>query len=644
MRLTTKWLLVYLLPLVGTLLIYCHADKQLNQNSATLPYKNLHDTVKYVGAETCKTCHQNIYDSFMRTGMGQSFHFATQAKSAAQFGKHIAVYDSINNLHYYPFWRQDSLFIAEYRLLGKDTLFKTEQYIRYIIGSGQHTNSHIIDDNGHLYQAPITFYTQKGIWDLAPGFEGGFSSRFNRIIGLECMSCHNALPDFDLQSENKFHQVPLGISCERCHGPGEVHVHEKMRGLMVDTATQIDYTIVNPRKLPTRELQMNVCQRCHLQGISVLKEGKDFPDFKPGMPLTEVMDIFLPEFDGNQTKFIMASQAHRLTKSACYQKSNMTCLSCHNPHVSVKETPLQTFNNACINCHNPKQNQPDCTLPLPQRTAKNQNNCSGCHMQVSGSIDIPHVTIHDHYIRKPINESDRQKVENFIGLIAATGGNPGAHTKAKAYLHYFESYTASPAFLDSALALLSVSTQPASKTQDAYIHAYYLQQNYTQITQLAAKLNPQAITDPWTAYRTGEAFMQTNKPDLATPFLAKAVTLLPLMPDFALKLSICYMQQQQFAEAKTTLEQLIKNHPNYALAYSNLGFAESNLGNFTLAQQLYLKALALNPMGEQAMLNLAALHLLQLNTAEAKKTLARLLLINPQNQTAQTLWKQLVKQ
>ncbi|MBK8472384.1 MAG: hypothetical protein IPL33_09550 [Sphingobacteriales bacterium] len=59
------------------------------------------------------------------------------------------------------------MWIAEYRL-GKqaDTTHYREQYIKYIIGSGQHTNSHIYDENGYLYQAPITFYTQRafGTW------------------------------------------------------------------------------------------------------------------------------------------------------------------------------------------------------------------------------------------------------------------------------------------------------------------------------------------------------------------------------------------------------------------------------------------------------------------------------------------------
>jgi hypothetical protein len=63
---------------------------------------------------------------------------------------------------------------------------------------------------------------------------------------------------------------------------------------------------VNPAKLPVA-LQLDVCQRCHIQGNAVLAEGKSFFDFRPGMPLSDVMNVFMPVYKGQEDEHIMAS-------------------------------------------------------------------------------------------------------------------------------------------------------------------------------------------------------------------------------------------------------------------------------------------------------------------------------------------------
>ena len=55
---------------------------------------------------------------------------------------------------------------------------------------------------------PYTYYTQEKIFDLPPGFENGNNSRFDREIGTECMSCHNAHADYHHSNSNRFHEIP----------------------------------------------------------------------------------------------------------------------------------------------------------------------------------------------------------------------------------------------------------------------------------------------------------------------------------------------------------------------------------------------------------------------------------------------------
>jgi len=639
--LSLKKLYIICLFLVVALFIYCGTDSpQSAQNSnQQKDYLNWDESVAYVGDEACASCHQENYQSFKRTGMGQSFHFASPEKSKGEFSPHVAVFDSLNNLFYHPFWRNKDLIIKEFRLEGKDTIHQKDIPIKYIVGSGQHTNSHIVDNDGYLVQAPITFYTQKGIWDLAPGFDSKLANRLNRIVGKECMTCHNSYPEMVDGSENKFDAVQLGIGCERCHGPGAEHIKRKLSGEEIDTSKYIDYSIVNPGKL-SKELQMSVCQRCHAQGISILKEGKDYEDFLPGKHLSDVMNVYLPKFDGNQTQFIMASHADRTAMSNCYKMSDMTCITCHNPHVSVKETPKSKFNQACMNCHKGKdEEQLVCSEKLTVRQ-QTQDDCSGCHMPVSPSIDIPHVTVHDHFIRKPIDPLEKNAVENFVGLKNITDQkNQTSLELAKAYLKYYEAFQSESKMLDSAEYYLKKVVSFEDKMQDL-VHLNYLKNNFNELIKISKKIPFESIKNDWTFYRIGEAFYSKGKYRDAEKYFLKAVELLPFSQDFQNKLGSVYMQQNKFEKAEQIFSEIVKENSQHIPALNNLGFVRFNKKDFDQANVLYDQALALNPDYVPALLNKLAWHYFKSEKKVAKTFLKRIVDIDPENEKAKLIKQQ----
>lgn len=623
------------------------------ENEEQQPFLNLHDSVTYVGMTVCRSCHSNIYDDFIHTGMGQSFGLATREKSTAFFGEHVEVYDSASNLWYKPFFRGDSLFIMEYRLGREssppsrgavgggahDTIHKRVEFIAYIIGSGHHTNSHIVNFNGYLFQAPITFYTQRRQWDLAPGFEGGFNSRFTRIITMECLSCHNDLPQHVAGSENKYSAVPLGIGCERCHGPGSLHVKEKMAGKIVDTSTGTDYTIVNPRQLPVN-LQEAVCERCHLQGVAVLNAGKSFADFRPAMQLSDVMHVFLPR---EKDKFLMASHADRLRQSACYASGEISCITCHNPHVSVKADQTDRFNNACKICHgstviaresrsnrddrgNLPHAAPACSAS-PQARQLKQDNCSGCHMPKSGAIDIPHVSITDHNIQIP----GKPRGNSFSnGLTCMTTGDPSPLLMARGYLRFYEGFTSNPAYLDSAEHYLNLSDEPMADEVDAWIELHYLRGDFGKVVSTSKQVN--GITDAYTLFRVGDALLEMGKTAEALTWLNKAVAEMPLNLEFLNKLGSAQFSAGQLPSARATFQKIILENPKDPRAHYNLGFTALNLGDAEEAEAALKRCIALDPDYELAYLNLARLYQLSGRGLEAKGVLERLLVNVPSSE------------
>lgn len=636
--LNTKHLIYLLLTATAAALVFC--TRELPEAVKPGTYLNLAEDVDYVGMNTCKSCHADVHETYIHTGMGRSFGRATLEKTDAEFGDHALVYEATSDLYYKPFFRDSQMYVLEFRLQDGDTVHQRLEKIDYIVGSGQHTNSHIININGYVYQAPITYYTQEGKWDMAPGFEGD-NIRFSRLLAAECITCHNDLPKQFPGSMNKYEQMPEGIACERCHGPGELHVKARLSGQQMPEAGAADYTIVNPSRLP-RDLQMDLCQRCHLQGIAVLKEGKDFYDFKPGMRLNEVVNIFLPRYTNDHERFIMASQADRLRLSPCYINTEMTCLTCHNPHQSIAVTDKEQYNTACINCHG-GQREEACTAEPAVRLAAGDD-CSGCHMPRSGSIDIPHVNITDHFISRGqagrAQATASKGTPGFLGLEILTKDKGSPLEMAEGYLAMYEKYTQSPMLLDSVRLLLSRSRADARSKLPLLIHYHFLAEGYPAIRALAEGYQASDIADGWTAYRIGEAYYQAQAYERALSYYERAVHFLPLHLDFQEKMGTVLLQLRQAEAAEVVLQRVLAEHPKRTNALSNLGFALILQGRAEEAEHYYDAAIALDPDYEQALLNKAAARLMAGDQRKALELARRVLLINPANTQARALLQQ----
>jgi hypothetical protein len=601
--------------LFSLVVLFSYCRKQGTTVEETSPYLNQHDTVDYVGMETCRQCHSDKFDTYIHTGMGLSFGLADTLKSAAEFGPHVNVYDSVLDFYYHPFWKSDTLMITEYRLDGSDTVHSRTEAVQYIIGSGQHTNSHLLQVNGYLFQAPITYYTQKKQWDLAPGMNGGFNSRFSRVIESECITCHNGLPEQIAGSVNKYTAMPLGIDCERCHGPGEAHVARISSGIAVDTSNAFDYSIVNPRGLST-ELQNDLCFRCHLQGVNVLLPGAEYADFRPGDHIRDHWNVFLPRFDGRNDQFLMASQADRMVQSKCFISSGeMSCITCHNPHLTVKETPIATFNQPCQQCHSPGKTQ--CTETLEVRNVQDDN-CSGCHIPKSGSIDIPHVSISDHKIQIPGREKEKPEGK-FLGLKAITDPNIAPIQMARGYLRYFEGFVSEQQMLDSARYWLSKSKQDELYISTE-IHILYLENNYTKVVDISRELELEDM-DAWTAYRVGESYFAGESYDMAVRYFERAVAGMPYNLDFNLKYGSSLFLMGNTDQAGKIFQFITGENPRYEKAWMNLATYYGSKGRLVEAEKALYTAVQLNPDYLQARLGLCDLLLRTRQKTKAADTL-----------------------
>jgi hypothetical protein len=571
------------------------------------------DTAHYVGIQVCGSCHQDIYQSFSHTGMGSSFSEAVSDKSTADFNN-SSFYDAKSNLFYQATWNNQRLILKEFRLSGKDSVHVKSQAIDYIVGSGQHTHSHLFRQGKYIYQAPMTWYGQKKKWDLPPGFED-HNSHFSRMIDAECMSCHNAMPVMEKGSDRRFVSIGQGIDCERCHGPGSEHVRIQQAS-PGKYPNQHDTYIINPSKLDWQRLT-DVCQRCHLQGNNVLKPGMQFTDFKPGMRLSDVFEIYLPQTAGEEP-FDMANHAARLQKSKCFiaGKGKLTCISCHNPHVSVKVTGPEIFNQACFKCHSK-----EACKEKPERLKTLQNNCVKCHMPAQGTEDIPHVTVHDHRIAVH-REGQKQRPGIPIGLYAVNNPNPEKRILAIAYLSYYEKFEALPIYREKAFALLKELKLP-----ELWIHYYYQEGAYQKV--VSYPLDSKKVSDEMTAYRLGKSFDRLGRLEEAAGWYRKTLELKNDRPEFYADYVAVCIKQGDMEEAGRWIDLGLKEFPDHATLLNGQGYLYFLQGKYADAKKHYVRALAQNPDNLAVLENLALLYATVHDVAKSREYLRRILKIEP---------------
>jgi DNA-binding SARP family transcriptional activator len=376
-----------------------NADPRLSYSG---PYLNVHPDVKYVGDKACADCHQKQAKSYHEHPMGRSLHTAAVLDQRALMQGH-------NN----PFHALGSEFRIERdgervtqrevrRDAARKLVYETLFTIDYVVGSGSRGYSYLTDRGGYVFQTPMSWYSSKQIWDLAPGWEtvGG-----GRAILPGCLFCHANRVEPVAGRVNQYMEPLFGaqpaIGCERCHGPGERHVA---------TGGQ-EHTIVNPAKLEPR-LRDAVCQQCHLEGEHrMLRRGRGLFDFRPGMPLGEFWNIFV---DADLNNANAVNHVEQMELSRCFKESGgkLGCVSCHDPHAKPTESErVGFFRGRCLTCHE----QHGCSLAQPERRDQSRDDsCIECHMPRKATADIAHTASTDHRI--PRRPSPSQNKPHADGL------------------------------------------------------------------------------------------------------------------------------------------------------------------------------------------------------------------------------------
>ena len=268
--------------------------------------------------------------------------------------------------------------------------------VKYVVGSGRHARTYLVEADGFLTESPVTWYESQKAWHLSPGYDVPEQQGFERAIGESCLHCHAGRSEAIEPTVHRMRLPEVALGCERCHGPASLHVErqKERQRLGKDPTGEIDYTIVNPAHL-SRDLSEAVCQQCHLNAEAIVpNRGRKLSDFRPGLPLQDFFQVYVPS--GEEDSMKVVGHVEQMHLSRCFQgDKTFSCLTCHSPHGEPPPAERTAYyNSICQSCHKPEHCKVD-----PQRRSKESpdNNCVQCHMPRS-KTEVPHVAFTDHLV------------------------------------------------------------------------------------------------------------------------------------------------------------------------------------------------------------------------------------------------------
>jgi len=378
----------------------------------------------FVSSQTCKGCHPKNHASWHAT------HHRTMTQVAGP-GTVLAPFDGRELSHQGSTWRLERRgeeFFAASRPSSSPVEAETAR--RIVLTTGAH---HMQEywmagtEGSELERVPFAWLLDDNSW--AP-LEDIFLQPQGSDLGTmswnaSCINCHAVGGETRKDSHGVVESqvADLGISCEACHGPGELHVrtHQNPVGRYLERRSdRPDPTIVHPERLDKLR-SAQVCGQCHSVSMKHSDRAIHAERYRAGDDLEQTQLTVLPsllspeqleewrltdpaslegQFWPDGMVRVSGRDLNGLLESACFQRGELTCLSCHSMHDAPANDQLKLDldgNRACTQCH---ESYRENVSAHTHHAAESQgSNCYNCHM--------PHTTygllkaIRSHQIDSP---------------------------------------------------------------------------------------------------------------------------------------------------------------------------------------------------------------------------------------------------
>lgn len=358
-----KTLLVWGLFLAGSVITVAMGwgRQQLASVSNQLPqarFQSVHSG--WADESRCAECHLEG-ESFWETGHAQSLRPATDPESLNKLKELNDFLSQRSPASAIEFSEQSVQ--ATYDRDGIESRVQLD----WCFGSGRHAQTwtgSLPDSQGliDLLEYRWSSYHEIDSFDVTPGqpketqagYFGGLGMLFDAPKAKMCFACHASSLE-ETSGRIDLHTIKAGVTCQRCHGPRQQHVASEgaILGQKVTELSQME--------------SVNRCAECHRRA----------EEQEPG------------EVRRDNHK-IVRFQPVGLVQSPCFKGSEMTCVTCHDPHRTLEaQDSLGIWQ--CVQCHDGTDDKHILC------GAGEIDNCIQCHMpkvQMSAPLQFT-----DHWIR-----------------------------------------------------------------------------------------------------------------------------------------------------------------------------------------------------------------------------------------------------